>query len=859
MSKMMTGVTVEQFAESIGIPVKKLLEQLANAGIPAKEGGLVTETQKRELYAYLKRDHGESTQTAGPRKITLKRKSVTEIKVQGPAGRKKTVSVMRKRSRVYVERETLEQQVSEAPATEIAAPLPETLVQTQTEVVETPPVMSSEFVEEVIPSEVIPSVVEDATPVSAVPVATEVLASSPKEGKPVPKGREKGEEERGRGKGGGKAKSGGSSRAEMNDDAKAWKNVKGQAVARLNADEEEDEQAAIRRRRGRSKPKRDALLIANRHAFEKPTAPIKREVGIPEALSVSDLAQKISVKAAEIVKELFKLGIVATINQVIDQDTATLVVEEMGHVAKPMKDLSIEDTLLVEHEGELLGRAPVVTVMGHVDHGKTSLLDYIRRAKVTASEAGGITQHIGAYHVKTDRGSITFLDTPGHAAFTAMRARGAQATDIVILVVAGDDGVMPQTIEAIQHAKAAKVPIVVAVNKMDKPESDLDRIYNQLSQHELVPEPWGGDTQFVPVSAKTGEGIDRLLEAVLLQAEMMELKAQATGPAKGRVIEARLDRGRGPVASLLIQAGSLKPGDIVVAGADYGRVRMLYDDQGQSISEAGPSIPVEILGLSGVPQAGEEFIVVADERKARAVTLFRQEKQRDLRFAKQATAGGGLEGLFDRIQQGGVKTLNIVLKADVQGSVEALTTALEALSTDKVKVKVVSKGVGGINESDATLALAAQGIVIGFNVRADAVARRLCEKEKVSLHYHSIIYDVVDQVKRALSGMVGPEYEEKIIGLAEVRDVFRSAKIGAIAGCMVTEGLVKRGSKIRVLRDHVVIFQGELDSLRRFKDDVSEVRQGMECGIGVKDYNDVKVGDQVEAYEMIEVKRHVIA
>jgi translation initiation factor IF-2 len=578
-----------------------------------------------------------------------------------------------------------------------------------------------------------------------------------------------------------------------------------------------------------------------------------REVFIPENIRVSELASRMSAKVSDVIKSLMKMGVIASINQEIDQDTAIMVAEELGHIVKAVKDSNVEDVLSVEHGGELLSRAPIVTVMGHVDHGKTSLLDYIRRTKVTAKEAGGITQHIGAYHVKTERGEITFLDTPGHAAFTAMRARGVKCTDIVILVVAADDGVMPQTVEAINHAKAAEAPVIVAINKIDKPEADLDRIHNELSQHGLLPESWGGDVMFFQVSAKTGLGIDALLEGILLQAEILELKAPITGPAKGIVLEARLDKGRGPVASVLVQSGTLNQGDMMLAGLEFGRARAMYNETGHSVSKAGPSIPVEILGLSGTPSAGDSFMIVSDEKKAREIALFRQIKHREMRMAR--SQGSKLEGFLDRMQQAELKELKIVLKADVQGSAEALSEALSALSTNEVKVKIISQGVGGINESDVTLAMASSGILIGFNVRADATARRMADSESLTIYYHSIIYDVVDEVKRAINGLLGPQFKERILGLAQVRDVFRSAKIGAIAGCMIIEGVVKRGNPIRILRDNVVIYQGELESLRRFKEDVSEVRQGMECGIGVKNYNDIKALDQIEVFETVEVSR----
>ncbi len=612
-------------------------------------------------------------------------------------------------------------------------------------------------------------------------------------------------------------------------------------------------------RGGRRKPKGRAgsrvVSAAPVHEFAKPTAPVVRDVSIPETITVADLAQKMTVKAAEVIKEMMKMGSMVTINQVLDQETASIIVEEMGHNPIMVKDDTIEDDVLgdVETVGEAIHRAPVVTIMGHVDHGKTSLLDYIRESRVAMGEAGGITQHIGAYHVDTDHGMITFLDTPGHAAFTAMRARGAQATDIVVLVVAADDGVMPQTKEAVQHARAAEVPLIIAVNKIDKEDADPDRVKNELSQEDVIPEDWGGDTQFVHVSAKTGEGINDLLESILLQSEVLELNAVAEGPAKGIVIESRLDRGRGAVASIMVQSGCLKKGDIVLAGHEYGRVKAMSDENGKPIESAGPSIPVEILGLSGTPGAGESVVVVTDERKAREVAMFRQGKFKDVKFAKQQKAK--LEEMFSQMEAGDVSTINIVLKADVKGSVEAISDALLKLATDEVKVKIVASGVGGINESDAQLAGASNAIVFGFNVRADAGAKRVIDEQGLDLHYYSVIYDLIDEVKGAMTGMLAPEFKEEIVGLAEVRDVFRSPKLGAIAGCMVVDGTVKRSNPIRVLRDNVVIYEGELESLRRFKDDVQEVKSGTECGIGVKNYNDVKAGDQIEVYERVEVKR----
>ncbi|MDE3994721.1 translation initiation factor IF-2 [Glaesserella parasuis] len=597
---------------------------------------------------------------------------------------------------------------------------------------------------------------------------------------------------------------------------------------------------------------------ALQQAFTKPAQAVTRDVVIGETITVAELANKMAVKATEIIKTMMKMGEMVTINQVIDQETAQLVAEEIGHKVILRKENELEEAILEDRDlhAEKVTRAPVVTIMGHVDHGKTSLLDYIRKAKVAAGEAGGITQHIGAYHVETDDGKmITFLDTPGHAAFTSMRARGAKATDIVVLVVAADDGVMPQTIEAIQHAKAAGAPIVVAVNKIDKPEANPERVEQELLQHEVISEKFGGDVQFVPVSAKKGMGIDDLLEAILLQSEVLELSAVKEGMASGVVIESYLDKGRGPVATILVQSGTLNKGDIVLCGFEYGRVRAMRDENGKDIESAGPSIPVEVLGLSGVPAAGDEATVVRDEKKAREVALYRQGKFRDVKLARQQKAK--LENMFSNMAEGDVAELNVIVKADVQGSVEAIVQSLHELSTAEVKVKVVGSGVGGITETDATLAAASNAIVLGFNVRADASARRIIESENIDLRYYSIIYELLNEIKAAMSGMLQPEFKQEIIGLAEVRDVFRHPKFGAIAGCMVTEGIVKRNNPIRVLRDNVVIFEGELESLRRFKDDVSEVRNGMECGIGVKNYNDVKVGDQIEVFEVVEIKRSI--
>lgn len=885
MSRTSEGVTVEQLAELIDIPLERLKLQLEKAGIPPSS--MITEKQKKELLAFLKRDHGE--ESLEPKKITLKRKSVSEIKVQRSSGKKGTVSVVRKRRHVYVKKEAkaLEEEgkIEAAPLSEEASAealkhtaqvigsLPETdtfVPEESLKTIKEEKPESSKLTEGNTAAEITEtSGAQSASQPGTPEISTASAIAIPSEAKPdkalgsKPKGRgHRGSEEEESARGRAKPAKG------RGPEPKEWKKTKfprGGAVSLLVNDEEEDANVAVSRRprpKARSTGRFSAEVpvtrarkeIQKRHIFEKPQGPIKREVLVPETVTVSELALKMSVKAAEVIKVLMKMGTMATINQPLDQATASLVVEELGHTAKLLKDTTVEDELQLESQEELQARGPVVTVMGHVDHGKTSLLDYIRRTRVAAKEAGGITQHIGAYHVETKKGSITFLDTPGHAAFSAMRSRGVRCTDIVVLVVAADDGVKPQTVEAIKHAKAANVPIVVAVNKIDKPEADLDRVNNDLSQQGLLPESWGGDVMFIPVSAKEGTGIDALLDAIALQAEMLELKAPVKGLAKGVVLEARLDKGRGPISSVLVQKGTLNRGDIILAGVEFGRVRAMMNELGQEIASAGPSIPVEILGLSGTPNAGDAFQVVKDERKAREIALFRQTKSRDVRMLKQNVASS-LEGLFDRLQQSDTKVLKIVLKADVQGSSEAIAEALEALSTDEIKVKIISQGVGGINESDVTLAMASEALLIGFNVRADGQARRLAEKEGVTIEYFSIIYDVVDGVKRAINGMLGPEFKEKILGTAEVRDVFRSAKIGAIAGCMVIEGIVKRGCPIRVLRNNVVIYQGELESLRRFKEDVSEVRHGMECGIGVKNYNDVKTGDHIEVYEVVQVSR----
>ncbi len=837
----MAEVTVKELAAEVGTPVERLLQQMKEAGLQHSQAEQnVSDGEKQVLLTHLKTAHGGEA-SGEPRKITLKRKTVSKLRVAGS----KTVNVEVRKKKTYVkrdpaeleaerEREIAEQRDAEEARIQAAEEAKKraeeeaarkAAAEAQTAAPEAKPEATAE------PAAPAPAPAPEPTPVA--PIAPEPVVEKKKEEprrKHAAPTRADDDEERRRKRAGGHAGS------------------KARNTGRIM-----DEEGGGRRRGGGSKLK--ANKKRNQHGFEKPTGPVVRDVIIGETITVAELAQKMSVKAAEVIKYMFKNGTMVTINQVLDQDTAAIVAEDMGHKVKQVREDEIEDQLVETHahEGELVTRAPVVTVMGHVDHGKTSLLDYIRRAKVASGEAGGITQHIGAYHVETERGMVTFLDTPGHAAFTAMRARGAKATDIVILVVAADDGVMPQTEEAVAHAKAAGVPLVVAVNKIDKEDADPDRIKNGLAALDVIPEEWGGDTIFVHVSAKVGTGIDDLLEAVLLQAEVLELKAQPSAPGRGVVVESRLDKGRGPVASVLVQTGTLRQGDIVLAGVNYGRVRAMLDENGQPVKEAGPSIPVEILGLDGTPDAGDELNVVADERKAREIALFRQGKFREIKLARQQSAK--LENMFENMGQGEKKTLNVVLKADVRGSLEALQGSLSELGNDEVQVKIVSGGVGGITETDANLALASNAVVFGFNVRADASARKIIESEGLDLRYYSVIYEIIDDVKKALTGMLGSDVREQILGVAEVRDVFRSPKFGAIAGCMAIEGTVYRNRPIRVLREDVVIYEGELESLRRFKDDVAEVRNGMECGIGVKNYNDVRPGDRIEVFERVQVAR----
>ncbi|QYJ79673.1 translation initiation factor IF-2 [Shewanella acanthi] len=885
----MADTTVEKLATEVGKSVERLIEQFTQAGIKKGQTDNVSEAEKQQLLDYLKKQHGgEST----PTKMTLQRKTVSTLSVAGNGGQSKDVKVEVRKTRTFVKRDVNEAALkaeeeakaqaeaeAQAKAAAEAKAKAEADAKAKAEAAAKAEAKAKADAEKAKAAEKSP---KDTSPeAEAARIEAERLKAAQAEAT-----KRKQDEEA--------AKAAEKARLLAEENSKRWDEEERQRkeaermsdhhittskVARAAEDSSDmDEEKRGRRarnkntaktkrggkdardgREGREKHMRNRSTAPESmaHGFNKPVAAVNRDVRIGETVTVAELAHLMAVKATEIIKQMMKMGSMVTINQVLDQETAQLVAEEMGHKVVLIRENELEQQVLSDRDEEggvkLEPRAPVVTIMGHVDHGKTSLLDYIRRAKVAAGEAGGITQHIGAYHVETENGMITFLDTPGHAAFTAMRARGAKATDIVILVVAADDGVMPQTIEAIQHAKAGNVPLIVAVNKMDKPEADIDRVKNELSQHGVMSEDWGGDNMFAFVSAKTGEGVDDLLEGILLQAEVLELKAVRDGMAAGVVIESQLDKGRGPVATILVQEGTLRQGDIVLCGLEYGKIRAMKDENGRSITEAGPSIPVEILGLSGVPSAGDEATVVRDERKAREVALYRQGKFRDVKLARQQKSK--LENMFANMTEGEVKELNIVLKADVQGSLEAITDSLMGLSTDEVKVNIIARGVGALTETDATLAAASNAIMVGFNVRADAQARKTIENESVDLRYYSVIYNLIDEVKAAMTGMLSPEFKQQIIGLAEVRDVFKSPKLGAIAGCMVTEGTIKRSAPIRVLRDNVVIFEGELESLRRFKDDVNEVRNGMECGIGVKNYNDVRVGDQIEVFETVEVAR----
>jgi translation initiation factor IF-2 len=836
----MADVTVAQFAEVLKVPVDKLLTQLDEAGIKVNgSDDKISEDAKLELLTHLRRSHGQeagATTTAAPRRITLKRKSQSELRLSGVQGRSRTVNVEVRKKRTYIKRDVLEEQA-----------------QKEQEELDRKRREEEERVEAVKREQER----EQAEKAEAARREEEARQKAERE-------RQDAEEEA--------RKAAEAAAAAAAEEKARLEKAEQDAKSRRSKEKSKSKETETRygrkelhvagdksgRRKRKTPSRRRPVSLSgdSQHGFEMPTAPVVREVEIPESIAVSELAQRMAIKGNEVVKVLFNMGAMVTINQVIDQDTATLVVEELGHVAKPISQADVDEQLLADEEqltGEEVARSPVVTIMGHVDHGKTSLLDYIRHSRIAADEAGGITQHIGAYSVESDKGKVTFLDTPGHAAFTAMRARGAQATDIVVLVVAADDGVMPQTIEAIQHSKAAGVPIVVAVNKIDREDADPERVRNELSQHEVIPEAWGGENLFVNVSAQTGEGVEALLEAILLQAELMDLKAIAEGPAQGIVIESSLEKGRGAVATLLVQAGNLNVGDMIIAGDEYGRVRKMFDEQQREIKTAGPSTPVVVLGLSKTPNAGDDFLVVKNERKAREVAEFRQSKARDAKLAQQQASK--LEDMFSQMEDGEAASISLIIKSDVHGSAEALRDALTNLSNDEVKVNVLSSGVGGITETDANLAAASNAVIIGFNVRADAAARVAIKESGVDVRYYSIIYEAIDDVKAALSGMLAPEIREQIVGIAEVKEVFKSPKFGDIAGCIVTEGYVRRANPIRVLRDNVVIFEGELESLRRFKDDVNEVRAGTECGIGVKNYDNVRVGDHIECYERVEVAR----
>lgn len=938
----MADVTVRHLADMVGIPVDKLLRQMNDAGLQHKASeDNVSEEEKHALLAYLKRSHG-SLDSGAKKPITLKRKSVSTLKLSGVGGKSKTVNVEVRKKRTFAPKpevaEVAEEPVEQTEltsadeqaiqntvdlatdkASDSASEVQDTKTSTSQSAKQKPAYAADVQFEESVNKESTavakksakrksqgdtdsfqPSTMQGKkSKKTAVQISSKTkdlkLPSSDtsEDADQVIKKPVKVEESKARQEADQIAKEktleearliaaelakreseGGDKPAVSEDDLGVEDAIVKQALEESFAEEER----RVKRARGKDKeratskserekerkisqyqtrPRKVRLKGTGEHGFQSPTAPMRREVKIGEMITVADVANQMSIKGSVVVKELFKLGIMANINQALDQETAVLLVEELGHQPVTVSENAIEEhleALVAQNENEQLAdRPPVVTIMGHVDHGKTSLLDYIRRTKVASGEAGGITQHIGAYHVETDKGVVTFLDTPGHAAFTAMRARGAMATDIVILVVAADDGVKPQTQEAIQHARAAGVPIIVALNKVDKEGIDLDRVRNELSVHNVISEEWGGDTQFIQVSAHTGQGIDDLLDAILLQSEVLELRASPTGPSKGVVIESRLDRGRGVVTSFLVQEGLLSVGDTLLAGEHIGRVRAMYDELGRSIESAGPSIPVEVLGLSSVPDAGEAFMTVPDERKAREVAEFRKIRSRESRFARAKAAK--LENIFENLKHEETASVNLVIKADVRGSMEAIIGSLNDLSTSEVTVNIISSGVGGITETDANLALTANATIIGFNTRADASARAICDAEGIDIRYYAIIYDIIDDVRKAMSGLLEPERREEIIGVAEVREVFRSSKFGTAAGCMVIEGSIHRNKPIRVLRDDVVVFKGELESLRRFKEDASEVRNGFECGIAVKSYNDVKPGDKIEVFDVKIINR----
>ncbi|KAF3982956.1 MAG: translation initiation factor IF-2 [Methylococcales symbiont of Hymedesmia sp. n. MRB-2018] len=932
----MSDKTVKELAEMVKIPLDRFIEQLKEAGVNALEpDDLIEDDERIKLLSHLRKRHGksETEEQEAPKKITLKRRKVTELKQStAPGVATKTVNIEVRKKKTYIKRsdtekseeqkeierakKALEEQKQQiASEEEDRKKHEESIRETQEEIKRKDAVeietaekeaikvkqdIATELTKEVVTDpkqsdgnkeNISTNKKDDSVELKA--VADEVNNKEKDIATAEPQLSEKEQKAK-------KLETEKKARLEVSIERNAAKVRKqaeakkqqtlhkkkqaASAVANRNKGTVSDKLATPAQKRGlapgrgqamptganrkakskKGKQKRIQLAteVDAKHQFEKPVEAIVHDVIIPETVVVAELAQKMNIKAGEVIKELMKLGVMATINQIIDQETAVILVEEMGHNPVLQSDDNLEQEMLAdivdlkEADGrETSPRAPIVTIMGHVDHGKTSLLDYIRKTRVASGEAGGITQHIGAYQVKTDHGNVTFLDTPGHAAFTAMRARGAEVTDIVIVVVAADNGVMPQTKEAVEHARAAGVPLIVAINKMDKPGADPDKVMQEMSALEVVSEEWGGDTQFLRVSAKSGEGIDKLIEALILQTEILELQAPVEGAASGFVIESRLDRGRGAVATILVQKGTLEKGQIVLCGHEYGRIRAMFDENGKAISTAGPSAPVEILGLSGTPEAGDEFVFAQNEKAAKELAEHREERKRSFKHARQQASK--LDEVFSRMAAGNTSTLNLVLKTDVQGSLEALRESLIKLSNDEVTVKCVYGGVGGINEGDANLALASGAILMGFNVRADATARKLIQEKDIDLHYYSIIYEAIDEVKRAINGMLAPEIQEKIVGLAEVRDVFKSPKLGAIAGCMVIDGFVKRNLPIRVLRDNIVIYEGQLESLRRFKDDVNAVKMGMECGIGVKNYNDIKNSDQIEVFERVEVKQVV--
>ena len=841
----MAEVTVSQFAEVLKVPVERLITQLDEAGIKVSGAeDVISDEAKMELLTHLRRAHGREEDAAAPRKITLKRKSQQEIKLASTQGRARTVNVEVRVKKTYLNRTVLEEAQRQRQEELDRQRQAEEAVRLEAERREAERRDAERLERERLEQEA-RRLADDAA---------RQRAEEDSRRQQDARERERAEKER----------------AEA--ERRAAEPARPVAVAKPKAAEEPDARkgtkygrqelhvavdasARFKKRQQASRYRRPVQVSVDARGggFEQPTAPVKREVQLPETITVGELANRMAVKANEVIKVMMKMGVMATINQPIDQDTAQLVVEEFGHSVVRLKENALEEQLQAQAgEVELLPRAPVVTIMGHVDHGKTSLLDYIRRTKVAAGEAGGITQHIGAYQVETPKGPITFIDTPGHAAFTAMRARGAHVTDIVVLVVAADDGVMPQTIEAIQHARAAAVAMLVAVNKIDKGDADPDRVRNDLGKQNVIPEEWGGDTMFVNVSARTGQGVDQLLESILLQAEVLDLKAAHEGAAVGVVLESSIEKGRGAVATVLVKRGTLKTGDPIIAGQEFGRVRALFDASGKQLRSAGPAVPVAVLGLSDAPNAGDDLMAVESERKAREVALYRQGKFRDVRLAGAAKK---VEDVFSQLGEQAGATIQLIVKGDVQGSVEALRDALSKLGTDEVAVKVIASGVGGITESDVTLAAASRARIIGFNVRADGAARNAMKEAGVDVSYYSIIYEAIDDVRQTMSGMLKPEIKEQIVGLAEVREVFRSSKFGTVAGCLVVEGNIKRGNPVRVLRDNVVIHQGELDSLRRFKDDVGEVRAGTECGIGVRNYNDIRAGDQIECFARVEVAR----